>query len=71
MQVNTFLEGLVDGSERRAPVNGGEPTGIAVGQDIDGAARLGSGNLPDQVGAVAADGFVDRDVLVAQAAAST
>ena len=29
---------LVDGRDRRAPVDGGEPAGVAMGQDVEAAA---------------------------------
>ena len=55
----------VDRRGRRAPVDRGQPAGVAVGQDIDAlAVLLGRGDLLDQGKAVLADAPVDGDVLV-------
>ena len=48
-------------------VDAGEPAGVAVGQDVDGLARLlAHGGSRDQLGAVGADGAVGRDVGVGE-----
>ena len=58
--------GAVDRRQRGAPIYSGEPSGVAMGQDLDtGAlARLGLTRPAIAVSAVIADGAVDRDILV-------
>ena len=54
---------LVDRRERRAPVDGGEPAGIAMGQHVDGRRPLRAARLRS-ARAVLADRLAARDVLV-------
>ena len=57
---------LVDGRERRAAIDAGEPAGVAVGEDVDALARLlARGDRLDQLRPVHADGAVGLDVGVA------
>ncbi len=58
----------IDRRERGAPVHAGEPAGIAVGEDVDGFARLALGGLADQRQAVFADLAAGLDVLIAKGA---
>ena len=55
--------------ERRAPIDAGEPAGVAMGEDVE-LAHAWRGffrqNFAENFEAVTADGFVDRDILVAQ-----
>ena len=54
----------IDRRRRRAPIDGRKPAGVAMGQDIDGFARLlGRGDRFDQRQAVPADIPVDRDIF--------
>ncbi len=61
---------LVDGRQRRAPIDGGQPAGIAMGQDIEASRPGGAAFFPqvgEQGGAVAADRFAQVGILVGQA----
>src|SRR5439155_10462953 len=54
---------LVDRRQCRAPVDGGEPAGVAVGEGVDAlAARLEAADLAE---AMLADAPADLDILVA------
>ncbi len=57
--------GAVDGRERRAPIDGREPAGIAVGQDVDPFAAFLLGMRLDQPEAMLADLAIGLDVLLA------
>ena len=60
--------GIVRGVDRRgggAPIDGRQPTGVAMGENIDRRAALGRRELGDESGAVAADGAADLDIVVA------
>ena len=52
-----------DGGRDRAPVDGGHPAGVAVGEDVDAALRVREFAL-DERQAMAPDGFVQCHVLV-------
>ena len=56
---------LVDRRQRRAPVDRGEPAGVAVGEHVDRPAGPWLAGALDQRQPVVADGGVDRHVLVA------
>ena len=63
MDRDAGIMGAIDRRQRRAPVDGGEPAGIAMGQHLDrlrGAAALP--RLLDQPGAMPADRAADRDI---------
>ncbi len=65
MERHALLVGEIDRRRRRAPVDGGEPTRIAVGEHVDRRAqRLARRDLLDHREAVAADAEIDRDVLL-------
>ncbi len=66
MDRNAPIIRLIDGRERRSPVNGGQPAGVAMGEDIELA--LLSLRFPyatEDLQPVIADSAVDRDVLIA------
>ncbi len=55
----------IDRRRRRAPVDGGKPAGVAMGQDVDGFAGLfPRRDSLDQADAMTGDVLVDRDVLL-------
>ena len=59
---------LVDGCEGGPPIDGGEPSGVAVGEDIEWLAGLLPGRQFFEDGeAVGADRFVDGHVFIGQA----
>ena len=63
MERDAGIMRAIDRRQRRAPIDRGEPAGIAMGQDLDrprGAAA--APGLLDQPGAVLADRAVDRDI---------
>ena len=60
-----FVMGAVDGGERRPPIDGREPAGIAMGEDVDRCAAFLLGMRADQPEAMLADLTVGLDVLVA------
>ena len=63
MDRDAVVMGAVDRRERGAPIDRGEPAGIAMRQDLDPAGRaLAPPRLGDQRGAVLADRAVDRDI---------
>jgi hypothetical protein len=58
---------LIDRRGGGAPVDGGEPAGVAMGQHIHAlAGLLLRGDLADQRQTMRADGVIDGDVLVAK-----
>ena len=62
---NAGFGGEIDRRGGGAVVDGGQPAGIAVGQDVDRfAGLLGRGDLPDDLQAVLADAAVELDILV-------
>ena len=55
----------IDRRRRGAPIDRREPAGVAMGQDVDGLARLlRRARSLDQRQTVPADLLVDRDVLL-------
>ena len=56
--------GLVDGRERRSPVYGREPAGIAMRQDLDRIAASRSGNLFQDRESLITDRLAADDVFV-------
>ena len=66
MQRHPLVVAQVDGRGCRAPVHGGEPAGVAVGEHVDGcAASLVSGDLFQDGKTVATDGPVGLHILIA------
>ena len=65
MHRNTSIMGFVDGGQGCAPVHGRDPSGITVGQDVDGGTGwLGIRNGLNDRQAMAAYGRIDRDVFL-------
>jgi hypothetical protein len=65
MDRNAFVVRLIDRRRRGAPVDGGEPAGIAVGEHVHRLAGLfRCGDRLDQFQAVAPDRGVDLHVLI-------
>ena len=65
MNLQAAIMRQIDRRRRRAPVDRGEPAGVAMGQDVDGLARpLRRRDLFDQRQTMPADLLVDRDVLL-------
>ncbi len=67
MDVDALVMGHVDRRRRGAPVDRGQPAGIAVGEDLDPSPGLAVGDLMNQGDAVLADLLVDVDILIADA----
>ncbi len=65
MNRQTVIEGLVNGGKRGSPVDRRQPTGIAVGQQVDRlAAAFPFPDIDDQFLPVIADGRTGRDIVV-------
>ena len=65
MNRNAFFAGQIDRRRRGAVIHGGEPAGIAMGEDIHRLARLlARGNLLDDCKAMLADGAVEQHVFL-------
>ena len=56
--------GFVNGRGRRAPVHRRQPTGIAMGQDIDASAPLGLAQCANNLDTMFADAAVDLHVFI-------
>ena len=67
VQVHAALEGGEDRAERGAPVDGRQPAGVAVGEDVQAASGLLGRRFQDRR-PVAADGLAGGDVLFRDAA---
>src|SRR5262245_47371348 len=65
MQVDALVEGAIDRRERRAPIDAGEPAGIAMSEDVEALAALLVEMRADQPETVLADPAVGLHVLVA------
>ena len=65
MQVDALVERAVDRRQRRAPIDAGEPAGIAMGEDVDAFAALLVGMRLDQAEPMLADPAIGLDILVA------
>ena len=61
---HAVIVGRVHRRERRAPVDAGEPAGIAMREHIDGSGGIASRELADDRGAVLTDETTALDVLV-------
>lgn len=65
MDLDAAIIRQIDRCRRGAPVDGGKPAGITVGQHVNGLARLFlRGNRLDQLQTVAGDAPVDLDILL-------
>src|SRR5215472_18196127 len=63
MEWDAIVMRAVDRGERGSPIDGGEPAGVAMGQNIDPSTRaLSPIGLGDHAFAVPADCTVDRDI---------
>ena len=63
VQVDTTFAGDIDRRERRAPIHGRQPAGVAMGQDVDGPTVLLAVNRLDDIGPVIADRSTGGDIL--------
>ena len=68
MDIDPFVMGLVDGRKGCAPVNRCQPTGIAMGQDIDAFIFAGfvffSLHGADDGKTMCADGMTTSDIFI-------
>ena len=64
MDVEPGAVGLIDRRQGRAPVDRGEPAGVAVGEHIERGAGLAGRQLLEDRQAVLADGLAHGDVLI-------
>ncbi|MGY4283591.1 hypothetical protein ACVWXO_002811 [Bradyrhizobium sp. LM2.7] len=64
VDLDAALMRQIDRRGRRAPVDGGEPTGVAMGERVDHFAGLLRRNRLDQRKAIAGDTAVDLDILL-------
>ena len=63
MDRDAVVMGAIDRRQRGAPIDGREPAGVAMGQDLDRrSVALAPPGLGDQPRAVLADRAVDRDI---------
>ena len=66
MDCDPLVMGQVDRRQCRAPIDGRQPAGVAMGQQIDRSAAVVSfPNIGDQLGAMSADGAAGGDIIVA------
>ena len=63
MDRNALPRGLVDRRERRSPIDGAEPAGVAMGEDVDRSA-MPLGRRADESRAEFADGCACGDVFI-------
>ncbi len=64
VKIDARAHGLVDRRKRRAPVDGREPAGVAMREDVEPAAGVSRGKTLDDLGAMIADCGAGRDDLL-------